>query len=441
MYSSSLLVLPAELLHQVALLSSDADVHNLASTCRTARLAVRSLLFRSMTAASVSRLESLACAHPDMLTYMRHFTLRLEYDFFEAFAMACQSQRDDSILSALAHILLNAPQLCTFRVQIPDNRDDYVASAWSQLLRLNTHGVALGSALARVLPANTTFPALRTLHLDGVSQLAPLVRMAPNLTALSAHMCEGFAEDACRELVECALPLVPGLKELAFDPFSLQFTTSGLNVPKAIMAAAPGLQNLDLRSRSFDFSTGHTEWRTTDTIDPLECVPSGSGLRQLHLPFAPSANEASTIVSAEPHKATVQSDRARETELLAVVQLASVSPLEKVSWLRADGEEPVEYAVERDEHGIPTRICAVGQDAQPQADEIMMDVDPSGKQRSANSLTSLLTTVAASTTFHAAVVMCLLAESSVLSFPIPHSIATPAVLAAGAALGIVTRAC
>ncbi|KAG9121807.1 hypothetical protein FRC07_002079 [Ceratobasidium sp. 392] len=444
MYPASLLALPAELLHQVAscltLAGNDSDLSNFASTCHTVRLASRSLLFRSMTVASAARLESFAHADHETLGYMRHFTLRLEYDFFEAFAAACQAQCGQSILPALAHILLNAPQLCSLRVQIPDNREDYRASAWTQLLRLNTQGVALGAALARVLPANTTFSALRTLHFDGVSQLVPLVRMTPNLTTLSAHMCEGFAEEACRELVQGALPLVPCLEELAFDPFSLHFASSGLNVPKAIAAVVPNLQTLDLRSRAFDFGSGRTEWRTTDTIDPLDCIPSSSRLRELHLPFAPSANEALTAVSAEPRKATLLSDRARETELLAVIQLASVSPLEKVSWLRADGDEPVEYAIERDEHGIPTRIRTVG-DAQVQPDTMMMDVGPSATQGFANSLTSLLATVASSTTFHAAVLMCLLADSSILPLPVSRSIATPALLAAGAALGIVARAC
>ncbi|KAG9101981.1 hypothetical protein FRC06_002429 [Ceratobasidium sp. 370] len=436
-----LLVLPAELLHQVAacLAFNGSDLSNFASTCRITRLAARSLLFRSMTVASAAKLESLACADRETLGYMRHFTLRLECDFFDEFAAACQAQCGQSTLPELAHILLSAPQLSTLRIQIPDNRGDYHPSAWSQLLRLNAQGVALGPALARVLPVNATFPALRTLHLDGVSQLAPLVRMTPNLTALSAHMCEGFAEDACRELVQGALPLIPCLEELAFDPFSLQFASSDLNVPKAIIAAAPSLQTLDLRSQSFDFSTGHTEWRTTDTIDILECIPSSSRLRELHLPFAPSVNEAPTAVSVEPHKATLQSDRARETELLAVIQLASASPLEKVSWLRADGDKPIEYAIERDEHGIPTRIRTVG-GAQVQPDA-MMDDGPSGAQGFANSLASLLAAVASSTTFHAAVVMCLLADSAVLPLPVPCPFATPALLVAGAALGLVTRAC
>lgn len=204
----------------------------------------------------------------------RHFNIRLEYDFFEALAAACDptafphctALQHQALLSQLAHILLNAPQLSSFCAQIPDNNADSCASAWTQLLRLNAQGLALGSALARVLPQNTTFPALRTLHLDGVSHLTSLVRMTPNLTSLSAHMCEGFSETASRELIEGTLPLVSRLEELAFDPFSLQFAGSGLNVPKAIVAAAPGLRVLDLRSRAFDYGTGRTEWRTTDRI-------------------------------------------------------------------------------------------------------------------------------------------------------------------------------
>lgn len=207
-------------------------------------------------------------------SHIRHFTLRLEYDFFEALAAACNptafpqcvAESHRSVLPALARILLGAPQLSSLRVHIPEDGDDCRASAWTQLLRMSTQGVTLGPALARVLPKHSTFPALRALHLDGISHLAPLVRMTPNLTALSARMCEGFSEDACRELVDRALPLLPHLQELAFDPFSLHFVGSESSIPQSIMAAVPGLQILDLRSRAFDYSAGRTEWRTTDKI-------------------------------------------------------------------------------------------------------------------------------------------------------------------------------
>ncbi|KAB5594589.1 hypothetical protein CTheo_1911 [Ceratobasidium theobromae] len=436
--NSTLLSLPSELLHQVAsfLIDSDnvSDITSFTTTCRAMRTSSRSLLFRSMTVGSVSKLESLSNADIAILGYMRHFNIRLEYDFFEALAAACDptafphctALQHQALLSQLAHILLNAPQLSSFCAQIPDNNADSCASAWTQLLRLNAQGLALGSALARVLPQNTTFPALRTLHLDGVSHLTSLVRMTPNLTSLSAHMCEGFSETASRELIEGTLPLVSRLEELAFDPFSLQFAGSGLNVPKAIVAAAPGLRVLDLRSRAFDYGTGRTEWRTTDRIDPLDCVPAGSKLRELHVPFAPFAG------ALESHKASIS--RVREAELLAVVQLASASPLEKVSWLRADGEEPVEYAIERDANGIPVEINVLGANRLEQEDPMTSD-GRSGCTTFAG-LASMLATVASSTTFHAAIVMWLISDSPALPFSLPGALATPALLATGVALSI-----
>ncbi|KDN48114.1 hypothetical protein RSAG8_03130, partial [Rhizoctonia solani AG-8 WAC10335] len=443
--NSTLLSLPSELLHQVALyLVSDdhvSDIVSFASTCGAMRASARSLLFRSMTIASVSKLESLSNADATILGCMRHFNIRLEYDFFEAFAAACDpaafphytALRHQSLIPALAHILLSAPQLASLRVQIPDNTGDSWPSAWTELLRLNTRGLPLGAALASALPSNTTFPALRTLHFDGVSQLAPLACMTPNLISLSAHMCEGFSEATCREFIENTLPLLPNLKELAFDPFSLHFAGSGLNVPKAIITSASQLQTLDLRSRTFDYGTGHTEWRTTSQIDPLDCVPAGSKLKELYLPFTPSNTGGSAVIS-EPLKANMRDVRAREAELLAVVQLASASSLEKVSWLRADGEEPVEYAIERDAQGIPADINVLG--ANHAEEEPATPNTQSGRTPTLSGFASMLAKAASSTTLHAAVVMLLISDSSALPFPVPNLFTKPALLATGVALGL-----
>ncbi|CAE6473978.1 unnamed protein product [Rhizoctonia solani] len=438
--SSTLLSLPSELLHQVASnLESVSDVVSFASTCGAMRTSSRSLLFRSMNVASVSKLESLSNADAAILGYMRHFSIRLEYDFFEAFAAACDpaafphctALRHQSLIPALAHILLSAPQLTSLRVQIPDNTGDSWASAWAELLRLNTQGLPLGAALASALPSNTTFPALLTLQIDGVSQLAPLARMTPNLVSLSAHMCEGFSEAACREFIENTLPLLPNLRELAFDPFSLHFTGL-LNVPKAIVSSASQLETLDLRSRTFDYSSGRTEWRTTDQIDPLDCVPAGSKLKELHLPFTPSNTGGSAVIS-EPLKANMRDMRAREAELLSVVQLASASSLEKVSWLRADGEEPVEYAIERDAQGITADIKILGVH---HVDEPATPDTQSGRTPALSGFTSMLAKAASSTTLHAAVVMLLISDASALPFPVPSLFTKPALLVTGVALGL-----
>lgn len=73
---NSLLSLPLELLHQVAsCLVTDNDVSDIvsfASTCHATRTSARSLLFRSMTVASVSKLESLSNADAAILGYMRY---------------------------------------------------------------------------------------------------------------------------------------------------------------------------------------------------------------------------------------------------------------------------------------------------------------------------------------------------------------------------------
>ncbi|KAF8760315.1 hypothetical protein RHS01_02019 [Rhizoctonia solani] len=422
--TSTLLSLPSELLHQVAVyLVSDShvsDIVNFTSTCGAMRASARSLLFRSMTVSS-SKLESLSNADATILGYMREFNIRLEYDFFEAFAAACDptafpqctALRHQSVIPALARILLSAPQLASLRVQIPENTGDSWASAWTELLRLNTQGLPLGAALSRALPQTPLSPhsALST------SMVWP---NSPRWLAAS------------REFIENTLPLLPNLKELAFDPFSLHFVGSGLNVPKEIVASASQLQTLDLRSRAFDYGTGRTEWRTTDQIDPLDCVPAGSKLKELYLPFTPSNTDGGAVVS-EPLKANMRDVRAREAELLAVVQLASASPLEKVSWLRADGEEPIEYSIERDAQGIPADINVLGAN---RVEEEATPESQSGRVPPLSGFASMLAKAASSTTLHAAVVMLLISDSSALSFPVPNLFTKPALLATGVALGL-----
>jgi hypothetical protein len=138
-------------------------------------------------------------------------------------------------------------------------------------------------------------------------------------------------------------------------------------------------------------------------------------------------------VFSEPLKANMRDARAREAELLAVVQLASASPLEKVSWLRADGEEPIEYSIERDAQGIPADINVLGAN---QVEEQSTPDAQSGRVPALSGFASMLAKAASSTTLHAAVVMLLISDSSALSFPVPSLFTKPALLATGVALGL-----
>lgn len=166
-------------------------------------------------------------------------------------------------------------------------------------------------------------------------------------------------------------------------------------------------------------------------------MPSGSKLKELHLPFAPSVAEGTATASVEPHKANMFDDRARETELLAVVQLASASPLQSVSWLRSDGDEPIEYTIERDSHGIPIEIKVLS--ATRFEEDPMTSGAQSSQTSSLSGLASVLANVASNTAFHAAVVMWFMSDSAALPFPVPSAYATPALLATGVALGIASR--
>lgn len=159
----------------------------------------------------------------------------------------------------------------------------------------------------------------------------------------------------------------------------------------------------------------------------------------MYLPFAPSSNEGTAPIPTEPHKADLANDRTRETEVLAVVQLASASPLAKVSWLRSDGDEPIEYSIERDEQGIPTEINVVGR-SPTQSDPVMWSPESGNAAGLASNFASMIASIASSTTFHAAVVMWLLADTAALPLTVPSSFATPALLATSVALGIASRA-
>jgi hypothetical protein len=162
-------------------------------------------------------------------------------------------------------------------------------------------------------------------------------------------------------------------------------------------------------------------------------VPADSKLKALHLPFAPSVESVATI--SEPRKANIRDESIRETELLAVVQLASTSPLQKVSWLRADGEEPVEYTIERDANGIPVEINVLG--ANPLEEDASTSETQSDCASALGGFTSMLANVASSTTFHAAVVVWLISDSSTL--PFPSAFTTPALLATGVVLSLASR--
>jgi len=102
-----------------------------------------------------------------------------------------------------------------------------------------------------------------------MSDLAPLLRLAPNLRNLRAQICEGYSESACRDFIAQDLAVVGGLTNLTYGPWSLKFREGNdkeFNVAEEITKALPHLENLDLRSKSYEDTTGVMEFRTTSAI-------------------------------------------------------------------------------------------------------------------------------------------------------------------------------
>ena len=115
----------------------------------------------------------------------------------------------------------------------------------------------------------SSLPRLTTIELDSFSDVAPLLRLAPNLENLRVYLPSGFAQYTNAEFVE-ALRFVPHLKTLVYSPESLRVTSTIHEVQAAISEdpdvvfeqsdysaelliaiakALPILESLDLRTR------------------------------------------------------------------------------------------------------------------------------------------------------------------------------------------------
>lgn len=171
---------------------------------------------------------------------------------------------------SLARVLSAAPFLRALRIRIAHSCGP--ESAWARTSLVRADGVPVGAALKRAFMAQnleSSLPQLTTIELDAFSDVAPLLRLAPNLENLRVYLPSGFAQCTNAEFVE-ALRLVPHLKTLVYSPESLRVTSTIHEVQAAIsedpdvvfeqsdysaellIAIAkvlPMLESLDLRTR------------------------------------------------------------------------------------------------------------------------------------------------------------------------------------------------
>ena len=144
-------------------------------------------------------------------------------------------------------------------------------SPWTHSFLIRPDGIPVGNVLKSALAHVGKLRHLRSIRLDAFSDIAPLLRIAPNLECLSMRLPLGYVQYTNEEFVS-ALRYVPHLRQLAYSAESLRITQSerdeagGLfdddlvsmgirdesgsaDLIAAIGKALPKLELLDLQSR------------------------------------------------------------------------------------------------------------------------------------------------------------------------------------------------
>lgn len=170
------------------------------------------------------------------------------------------------LCSSLASILSKTPLLRDLRVLAAD------ASSWNAFPLVHAHGISVHKAFQNSLHTIPPFtlPYLRSIELNGIEGISPLLRLAPGLESLSVSLTAGFGLSVNRDMVE-TFKLVPRLKKLAYTPDTLRLesiNTDGQDDIDAFAASRgsadflvsigkslPLLESLDLQTKWFGEST------------------------------------------------------------------------------------------------------------------------------------------------------------------------------------------
>jgi hypothetical protein len=135
---------------------------------------------------------------------------------------------------SLVKVFGATPSLSALRIRVAHSFGP--ESAWARTSLVRADGIPVGAALERAFTLQkmtSVLPKLKTLELDAFSDIAPLLRLGPNLENLRVYMPSGFAQCTNAEFVE-ALRFVPRLKTLVYSPESLRVTSTIHEVQAAI---------------------------------------------------------------------------------------------------------------------------------------------------------------------------------------------------------------
>ncbi|KAF8312282.1 hypothetical protein DL93DRAFT_2082408 [Clavulina sp. PMI_390] len=238
----------------------------------------------------------------------------MDVDFlldFRAASKAPQSVTDSTIFS-LARILSSTSHLSSLRIRVA--RSSGPDSAWirsSRSIYTATDGIPIGKALVRASKYfPISLPSLKSLEIDMLSDIAPILQAAPNLGYLRLYASGGYSQAVNKRLVE-SLKYVPQLEALVYSPESLKMTSDleeaeaelaqeghegaqplvQTNVDRsaelvgALGKVLPNIKSLDLRRRTHGEETEFTPCDNPISSQALlKAMENLRGLRHLYLP-------------------------------------------------------------------------------------------------------------------------------------------------------------
>lgn len=127
-----------------------------------------------------------------------------------------------SPFAVLGQVLSQTPSLRALRILVAESTGE--RSPWTRAFLHRPDGIPVGNVLKSALAYVNSLRYLTIIQLDAFSDIAPLLRIAPNLESLHMRLPSGYAQYINPELVS-ALRNVPNLRELKYSAGSLHVYT------------------------------------------------------------------------------------------------------------------------------------------------------------------------------------------------------------------------